>query len=70
VRDFIEQTGVTFPVGWDDNGSYRRFRPPSGISPFPLDVVIDREGRIVYLSGEFDSEAMQRAVEQVLAEQP
>lgn len=61
VRGFISQTGVTFDVVRDTGNGYGRFRnalaePP--ISPFPLDVVIDAEGRLVSVRGEYDPEAL------------
>ena len=32
------------------------FRRPTGaISPFPLDVVVDRDGRIAYINREYDA---------------
>ena len=40
------ETGVTFPIGWDDSRSYAKLRQPGGISPFPLQVVVVLDGRI------------------------
>jgi len=67
VRQFVAQTGVTFPIAWDA-GSYNVFRGGAGqgISPYPLDVVIDPDGRIAYLSREFDSATIQAVIEAVL----
>ncbi len=66
VQAFINQTGVTFPVGWDASSSYFAFPNAGSISPFPLDVVIDRDGRIAYINREYDSEGLRLAVEQLL----
>jgi peroxiredoxin len=66
LADFIKQTGVTFPVGWDDNDSYLQLRPGGGVSPFPVDVIIDKQGRIQYREPRYDAEAMRAVVEQLL----
>jgi peroxiredoxin len=66
LAEFVEQTGVTFPIGWDDNDSYNQLRPSGGVSPFPVDVIIDKEGRIQYLEPQFDAEAMRAVVERLL----
>lgn len=62
LQRFVDQTQVTFPVGLDRIGSYGRFPRSGSISPFPLDVVVDREGRIAYVSREYDAEALEEVV--------
>ena len=42
--------------------------PEGAISPYPLDVIIDREGNIAYLRREFDAEAMIMTIDRLLAE--
>ena len=63
IRDFIAQTGVTFLIVRDAPRGYQRFSQavvePS-VSPFPLDVVIDPDGRLVSARGEYDPEALDR----------
>jgi len=68
LRNFVGQTGVTFPVV-RDRRSYRIFR--SGVStpmpsPFPLDVLIDRQGRVVSIRGAWDADALAREVDAAL----
>ena len=70
VSQFVKQTGVTFPVGWDDNGSYRRLKLDNGISPFPLDVIIDRDGTIAYVAAEYDAQSMRAVIEGLVAATP
>ena len=68
IEGFIEQTGVTFPILRGDT-TYRNYANPDGaISPYPLDVIIDREGRITYLRHEYDGDAMVAEVERLLAQ--
>ena len=68
VEQFIEQTGVTFPVGWDASSSYFSYPQNNALSPFPLDVVVDKEGRIAYFSREYDGEAMRAVVHALMAQ--
>ena len=68
VQQFIDQTGVTFPVGWDSSGSYFAYPRTGSISPFPLDIVVDRDGKIAYFSREYDGEALRAVVESLLAQ--
>jgi len=70
LQQFREQTGVTFPIGWDDNATYSQFRGGGGdsISPFPLDVIIDRGGTIRYVSREYEPAELGAAIESALAQ--
>lgn len=59
VQAFADQTQITFPVGIELSGSYGVLREGVElISPYPLDVIIDADGTIVYLAGEYDPDAM------------
>ncbi len=69
LREFIEQTGVTFLVARDVEGSYGTFRRAvlePMVSPFPLDVLLDSEGRLVSARGEYDAGALDREVRLLL----
>ena len=68
VNQFIAQTGITFPVGWDATGSYFAFPTAGQISPFPLDVVVDRDGTVAYINREYDAEGLRQVVEQLAAQ--
>ncbi len=61
---------MTFPIGWSLEDSYTLFRIDGGdaISPYPLEVVVDRQGIIRYVSREFDLAALESIVEEVVAE--
>ena len=67
VRAFVDQTRVTFPVGFDDGDSYKMFPYGGAISPFPLDVIVDRDGTIVYAERRYDGRAIRRAVADAVA---
>lgn len=66
VQSFVDQTGVTFPVGWDAAGSYNQYPNLGAISPFPLDVVVDENGNIAYINREYDAEGLLAAIEKLL----
>lgn len=69
VRNFIRQTGITFPVAFDHKGSYRSFRGlgGAGLAPFPLDVIIDQQGRIAYVSRKYEAKRMTTVIDRLLA---
>lgn len=68
LEQFRAQTQVTFPIGYDLSGSYGLLRRGAGdtVSPFPLDVVIDRAGVIRYISAEYEPTALAAAIEAAL----
>jgi len=51
IGAFVAQTGATFPIGYDQSGSYDALVAGApGISPYPLDVIIDKAGKVAFLS--------------------
>ncbi len=68
VQGFIDQTGVTFPLGWDSTNSYFDYPQDDSISPFPLDVLVDRDGTIAYFSRTYDGEELRGVVEALNAQ--
>jgi len=68
VRNFIRQTGITFPVAMDHKGSYKQFKGLGGkaLAPFPLDVIIDRQGKIAYVSRKYEAKRMQTVIDRLL----
>jgi len=70
MQNFRDQTGATFPMGWGEAGSYSALFSSggSGLSPFPLDVIVDRDGRIAYSSRQYDPDAMAAVINALLAQ--
>ena len=68
VRNFIRQTGITFPVAFDHNGSYKGFKAFGGkaLAPFPIEVIIDRQGKIAYVSRKYEAKRMQGVIDRLL----
>ena len=65
IGAFIEQTGVTFPVVMDE-GQTAYYDVGAAISPFPVDVVVDQDGVIRFIKGEYDPDALIAAVTSLL----
>ena len=66
LRDFVSQSGVTFPIAFGADRHLRMYEAGASITPYPLEVVADSEGRIVYLSREYDVDALVRVIESLL----
>ena len=67
LEAFIEQTGVTFPVVWDEE-TYWQYAFPEAISPFPRQVLVGRDGAVRYLASEHRATELRVAVEAALAD--
>jgi hypothetical protein len=68
VQRFTEKLGVTYPVGLEDTANYPSFAENfRGPNPFPVDVIVDRDGTIVYVAREYDPAAMTAVIEKLLA---
>ena len=68
VAAFKEQTGVTFPLLLNDT-TYDQYANSDGkITPYPLDVVANGAGDIVYLRHELDIVALEAAIQQALTQ--
>ena len=68
VEGFRDQTNVTFPLLLGDTTVGQYANPDGAISPYPVDVIVDKQGTIRYLRHEFDAQAMRATIEQLLAE--
>lgn len=66
IREFTDATGTTFPILKDTEDTFADYTLEQANSPYPLDVVLDANGTIVYLSRSYDPDALHAAVESVL----
>lgn len=68
LEDFVQQTGVSFPIVRDE-GSLQQLAFPPGVGyPYPRDVVIGPDLTIHLIRNSFNVEEMQALVERLLAE--
>ena len=69
VENFCETLGVTYPVGVEETDTYGVFRDSfDGTNPYPVDVIVDKQGIIRYVAREYDPAAMEQTIQQLLAE--
>ncbi|MGE3508394.1 MAG: peroxiredoxin family protein [Vicinamibacterales bacterium] len=67
VQRFTENLGVTFPIGLEQTANYVSYvRNYRGANPFPVDIIADQDGRIVYIAREYEPEAMTALIEELL----
>ena len=59
---------MTFPLLLNDTTKSKYAFPDGVISPYPIDVVVDKDGIIRYLRHEYDPEAMAQVIETALNE--
>lgn len=68
VQRFSEKLGVTYPVGLEETANYQAFVEHfKGPNPFPVDVIVDRNGTMTYVSREYDPGTMTAIIERLLA---
>ena len=68
LADFVEQTGLTFPIVADP-GSVWQFNFSAGTPyPYPRDVIIDKNGVVRSVKATFDVDETVDLIEQLLAE--
>lgn len=69
VQSFIDKIGVEYDVGFETTGTYRAIAGNfAGLNPFPIDVIVDRDGRIVHIQREYDPDALADVLERLLEE--
>lgn len=70
VQSYCDNIKVSFPVGIEETAStYAAVTANfSGPNPFPVDVIVGKDGIVRYAAHEYDPDAMDAIVEQALAE--
>ncbi len=66
VQTFVENLGLTFPIGLGDMSLYNLYELEGGMSPFPRDFIVDQQGVIQYAQTEYDPQAMTDLIETLL----
>ena len=68
LADFVEQTGITFPV-IQDQSTLGLFAYPRGVGyPYPRDVVIGKDLTVRSIKNSFNIDDLDSLVQQLLAE--
>ncbi len=68
LLDFVEQTGITFPLARDIGTRQLLSFPPGVGYPYPRDVIIDKDGVVRSIKNSFDVNEATALVQELLAE--
>jgi hypothetical protein len=71
LTEYVNWLGVSYPVATEaaGEGTYGLFNALyEGSNPFPIDIIIDKEGTIRYIAREYDPIAMDAVIQELLAE--
>jgi len=69
LEEFLDQTGVQFPLVPDQATLGRLAFPPGVGYPYPRDVVVGKDGTVRMIRNSFNVEEMRALVEGLLAEE-
>lgn len=71
LTEYVEWLDVTFPVATEvtGEGTYAEITANyEGSNPFPVNILIDKQGTIRYIAREYDPFTMHNIVQELLAE--
>ncbi|HKY39936.1 MAG TPA: redoxin family protein [Polyangiaceae bacterium] len=70
VEDYCQNLRLSFPIGLEiEKTTYQGITENfAGLNPFPVDVLIGKDGKVAYIAREYDPDAMTEIVERLLAE--
>lgn len=68
VADYVDYLGPTYPAGIESQTfTYAEFAAYyEGSNPFPIDIIIDKNGNIAYISREYDMATMEAIIVDLL----
>lgn len=66
LEEFLRTARVSFPILKDAGAVYGQYRRSGAVSPYPLDYVIDQQGRVAYAATEYNPHAIQAVVERLV----
>ncbi len=68
VEEYVNHLRLSYRLGIEQSGTYKRLTQNfAGTNPFPVDVIVGRDGRIAYIAREYDPDAMTEVIERLLA---
>ena len=69
VQKYTQNLKVTYPIGLETTGNYVPFtRSFKGLNPFPVDIVVGKDGKIAYVGREYDPARLTAVIEAALRE--
>jgi hypothetical protein len=69
VQAYVEHLDISYPVGLETTANYALYKANFvGQNPFPVDIIVDKNGIIRYIAREYDAPTMHQVVQELLAE--
>lgn len=68
VSVFLEQTQITFGVLQDIEETRAEFTKLANISPYPFDVLVGPDGKVLHIATEFNLSQLQSKIENALVQ--
>jgi len=69
LQDYVAYLGPTYPVGIETSLNYSPISSIySGANPFPVDIIVGKDGTIRYIAREYDPVTMDTIIQEALAE--
>jgi hypothetical protein len=66
LQSFLAATQIGFPLLRDASAAYSAYRQSGAVSPYPLDYVIDRGGRVAYFATEYNPDVITAVIDSLL----
>lgn len=68
LQRYVDALHISFPVGMKETQNYLAYvQAFKDVNPFPIDVIVGKDGRIAFIGREYDPRAMQVVIERELA---
>jgi peroxiredoxin len=69
VHQYADNIRVTFPLGLEKTRTYAALTQNfAGLNPFPVDVIVGKDGKIAYIAREYDPDALVKTIDKLLKE--
>lgn len=68
LQAFVDAFQMTFPILLNGGNAFSHYHQGGGTSPYPLDYVIDQQGRVAYFGTEYDPEAIVAVIDGLLGQ--
>ncbi|HEU5056201.1 MAG TPA: hypothetical protein VFU21_06740 [Kofleriaceae bacterium] len=70
VQAYVENLDVSLlPIGMEETAHYSEWATNfPGANPFPIDIIVDKQGIVRYVAREYDAPTMHTIVQELLAE--
>jgi hypothetical protein len=71
VQSYLTHIPETYPVGLEDPSTKTYAAMTAvykGLNPFPVDILVGKDGRVAYVGREYDPATMTQIIEQLLAQ--